>query len=241
MRTCLKCGERTSVWSADLFSGVCAKCRQAEAVKRKEFCTSCLAGSTAESAGDVRTINAMGTMFLGSSGRCPTCQSRVRTVWLMAGFPLFPEGSYRVIDLDGSRFLSRRVPLSMTQVLMTWLVSYVLLVFVLGFLAWNNYKGFTNPGVDIVVGFTLLFPAGLFVALTGLVLKRLLGNGRILTFVAFVCFVGFMVAECFAVWWLLRFSSWPTEMRVITAFVAPLLLVILPGLALLRLFHGKRG
>jgi hypothetical protein len=65
-----------------------------------DFCVDCVAHSTNESAGNVTTVNAIGTMFYGWTKCCAACGSRVKTLWIVfAAFPLFSGGSFRVLDL----------------------------------------------------------------------------------------------------------------------------------------------
>jgi hypothetical protein len=203
-----------------------------------DFCADCIAHSANESAGNVGTVNAIGSMFYGWTKRCSACGSRVKTLWLVfAAFPLFPGGSFRVLDLGDSRFLSRRVPLHQGQVVATWLVAYLVLVLVLGLWAGIDVKAFKKPGVDVIVGCSFVFPCWVITALAVLGLKRLLGDG-LSFFIGFLCFVGLMVAACFAVWGYLDFASWPESVRVACAFLATLVLVVLPGVPLAIRVHA---
>lgn len=55
-------------------------------------------------------MNGIGLMLYGNKEPCATCGSVIKTLWFCVVFiPLIPLGKYRVIALDGRRFLSRRL------------------------------------------------------------------------------------------------------------------------------------
>ncbi len=74
------------------------------------FCTTCLERTSPRSSGGTFTFNGIGSTLYGSKDPCATCGSVIRTLWLCVLFvPLVPLGKYRVIQLGGRRFLSRRL------------------------------------------------------------------------------------------------------------------------------------
>ncbi len=180
-------------------------------------------------------------MFYGWADRCTDCGSRVKTVWaVFAAFPMFPLGSFRVLDLKDSRFLSRRVPLRRGQVLVTWAVAYLVLALGLGVWAWTDYPDFKGVVPTCTVGCALLFPALMLSILAGRALSRFVGSA-FSTFLGYVLFFALMVAACIGLWGYLDFLHWPEEVQMVCAFLAPLLIVILPGVLLVDLIHRNRG
>jgi hypothetical protein len=74
------------------------------------FCPTCLERTSPKSSGGTFTFNGIGTILYGRKDPCATCGSVVKTLWLCVLFvPLVPLGKYRVIQLGGRRFLSRRM------------------------------------------------------------------------------------------------------------------------------------
>jgi hypothetical protein len=74
----------------------------------RTFCKKCALESTSQSAGNLRTINGIGTAFVGSSDPCPNCKSVVRRVWFtFLLVPVVPLGRYRVMQISPQQFFSR--------------------------------------------------------------------------------------------------------------------------------------
>jgi hypothetical protein len=94
------------------------------------FCATCVAESTAETSGNVSTVNGIGRTFYGKAERCAACGSVVRTLWwTLASVPLIPRGSYRYLahaKLGSARFWTRRTHTRWGQIWKTWLVGIVL-------------------------------------------------------------------------------------------------------------------
>lgn len=108
------------------------------------FCGGCRASSSAPGAPSLATNQGIGRMFHGRAKRCEACGSSVRTLWwVFLLLPVVPLGSFRVIEFeeeaeDGASstlFLSRRVPLRWTQVLLGWAATAAVLAFLLWILA----------------------------------------------------------------------------------------------------------
>jgi len=93
------------------------------------FCRQCHASTSNEGAGNTFTINFLwGTRFLGAAHRCNTCGSTVRTKWLCLGAPLIPLGSYRVIDVEYQRYLSRKTALHLKHVAIVYAIIAILIL-----------------------------------------------------------------------------------------------------------------
>ncbi len=187
----------------------------------KEFCADCLTNSGDEDAGELRLVNASGTMFYGSTDKCSCCGSRVRTVWFVFGaFPIYPGGSYRVLDIDGGRFLSRKVSLNLGQVLRAWLVGYLLVVAAIGIWAFMNPETFRKSGAGTVV-VLCIFGSSILVA------------GWISHYVgSWFYYLGcpaIVAVAFYLLFWRLNFFDWPGHIQVAAAFATPLLLLILPA------------
>jgi hypothetical protein len=118
----------------------CGPCADEHCMEHAGFCYDCVAASSAETAGDMSTFNACGSMFYGNAEKCPKCGSTIRTAWAVFGaFPLLPTGSYRVRSFETeNRFLSRQVPVLWRQVLVTWAVGLAVLGAAIGFLYWTR-------------------------------------------------------------------------------------------------------
>ena len=186
-----------------------------------QFCPGCLACSSGESAGELRTVNACGAMFYGWADRCADCGSRVKTVWaVFAAFPIFPLGSFRVLNLKNSRFLSRRVSLHRGQAFVTWAVGYLLLALGLGVWAWTDYPDFKGVVPSSTVGCALLFPALMLSVLASRALSRFVGSA-FSRFLGYVLFFGSMVAACIGLWGYLDFFHWPEEVQLVCASWRP--------------------
>ena len=69
------------------------------------FCRACWDETIAESAGDCRTVNGVGTTLEGWAGKCPDCGSVIQTKY----WTLVSQGRFRVLYTQPSRYLSRRL------------------------------------------------------------------------------------------------------------------------------------
>ncbi|MCC7015289.1 MAG: hypothetical protein IT454_22205 [Planctomycetes bacterium] len=112
------------------------------------FCPECLAASQSGSPGKLSTIQGIGRMFHGRTQTCERCGSSVRTAWsVFLLLPLVPRGSFRVVEFDelaaqgvsSTPFFARRVSLCWPQVLRTWAVGGLALLF----LAWIVVQRFS--------------------------------------------------------------------------------------------------
>ena len=101
-----------------------------------DFCETCRESSSASSAGNVSMWNGVGLGFLGKSDWCGQCRSYVKTLWVWCLIPLWPAGSYRVIDVgmgdhsdtsSSQSIFSRRVPMRLGQVVSGYLFALILL------------------------------------------------------------------------------------------------------------------
>jgi len=203
------------------------------------FCLNCIASSDDRTTGNLFMQSNMGAgeQLYGGTDRCGTCKSRVKTVWQVFGlFPVFPRGSYRILDIDGAtKWHSRGVPLHKRQVLTTWLVAYVCLLAGLGIWAASNYQGFVTAGVSLLIGACL---ASLTMDVARVLSGRLFKTEQDLSavamfFLGLFCFLvlwaGLGAAAVFCVWWGLGFSEWPEAARIVTAALSPLVAFIIPG------------
>lgn len=187
----------------------------------EEFCADCLTNSADEDAGDLRLVNASGTMFYGSTDRCSCCGSRVRTVWFVfAVFPIYPGGSYRVLDIGEGRHLSRKVSLNLGQTLRTWLVGYLFVVAAIGIWAFMDPETFRKNGAGTVI---VLCVFGLSLLVAGWI-SHYVGSW----FYYLGC-PAIVAGAFYLLFWRLKFIDWPGQIQVAAAFAAPLLLLILPA------------
>lgn len=97
------------------------------------FCQACADDSTAQSPGNISTINGIGRKFYGQAEKCAACGSVVRVLWLVFAYvPILPLGSYRFQMTGGggwssrSRFLARKTRLRWPQVFAHWGVGLAL-------------------------------------------------------------------------------------------------------------------
>jgi hypothetical protein len=74
------------------------------------FCDRCLTTTTDESAPDQKSHSPFAGIFFGISAPCPDCKSVGCTLWAWFLFPMIPVGSYRIISLDNTHQVSRRLP-----------------------------------------------------------------------------------------------------------------------------------
>jgi hypothetical protein len=237
MATCTRCGVSISFLNRDLFTGRCPKCvGNAQATA---FCTECATHSTDEGAGNLRTINGVGSQFYGWSARCPTCGSLVKTVWLVFGhFPLLPMASFRVLEIGNSKFLSRGVPLRRSHVFFTWLVAYFLAVVLIGTWASVDYKNIHLINFVSLTG-SFVLPALIPTLFIGRMVDRLLGETLGCCFFV-VCFIGLLVGAFCFLFGAAGFEQWPPVLHLASAILAPLILVIVPGTFFANWFHRKR-
>lgn len=83
-----------------------------------EFCPRCFSTTASASIPAAVTLNTiLGTRYMGTSEKCESCKSVVRTAWFWFLLPLFPLGSYRFISIDPSAFIARKTHLRWKQVL----------------------------------------------------------------------------------------------------------------------------
>ena len=120
MKKCRNCGNRIIFGAVAGQDGdfCSSQCLEGFQKLRSGFCNNCRAQTTAESAGNLRQFNGIGTAFGPfSKGKCPECGSVIKTKWFTFGVPLVPLEKYRVLftmqkgTLGGSRatFLSRKL------------------------------------------------------------------------------------------------------------------------------------
>ncbi len=90
------------------------------------------------------TNQGIGRMFHGRTEKCAECGSAIRTAWsVFLLLPLFPRGSYRVIEFDEevsdgvsrTGFVARKVPLHWPQALLTWSLGAAFMLFLLWLVA----------------------------------------------------------------------------------------------------------
>ena len=64
------------------------------------FCANCVAETTMEGPGDMRTVNGIGTVLRGDDRRCPTCHSVAQQKWFQfIVLPVIPMDRYRILYL----------------------------------------------------------------------------------------------------------------------------------------------
>jgi hypothetical protein len=92
--------------------------------RSEPFCSSCTASTTPDSAGELVSVNGIGHVLYGWSGRCDRCQSVIKRLFICILFiPIWPLARYRVIysqpesnpkeafkNLGVRRFYSRMLP-----------------------------------------------------------------------------------------------------------------------------------
>ena len=107
---CDNCGRKALAEFRNKSGAYCsAECR--DYVAYPGFCKVCADSSTPISAGHNITFNGMGGMFYGTSDRCETCGSVLRSQWFCLLFvPIFRVGRYRVKYVAPNRYLSRELP-----------------------------------------------------------------------------------------------------------------------------------
>ena len=207
------------------------------------FCSDCVSQSTDENAGDTSTYNLCGTIFYGGSQRCPTCGSRIRTLWgVFLALPFLPLDSYRVIDVEtilwglgGGKYYSRRVPLQVGQIVWTWLIAVAIATALVAVWVFNCEE----HAPEASVGICLLGPSLLVSLLLASIVIRFAG-GCLWWPVYGLSLIGIFVGLIYAVWWELDFGNQPVEIRTAAALAAPLVLVALPGVIYVRCFHPSR-
>ena len=75
----------------------------------EDFCQSCKSSSDDISAGDVLSVNFIGRYFLGSTNRCPHCDSTERNLYFSMFVPILPLGTWKVKRVGRSRILTRKL------------------------------------------------------------------------------------------------------------------------------------
>lgn len=117
-----------------------------DAAAKHVFCEKCVSISSAETPGDISTINGVGRMFYGGADPCETCGSVTRTLWFtFAQIPLVPLGSYRYKTSDEgvvrARFWCRKTATHWPQLFKTWVVGLVAAAALVAFiLIWERRK-----------------------------------------------------------------------------------------------------
>lgn len=76
------------------------------------FCTACTMTTLPQSAPGTFRFNGIGTaLLIGSGGACPHCGSVVRRRYVtLVWVPVIPLERYRIVYVDGSRYIGRRMP-----------------------------------------------------------------------------------------------------------------------------------
>jgi hypothetical protein len=107
---CNNCGRQVLAEFRDKSAVFCStECR--DYVAYPGFCQACIDSSTPISAGHNITFNGIGGMFYGTSDRCETCGSVLRSQWFCLLFiPIFRVGRYRVKYVAPNRYFSRELP-----------------------------------------------------------------------------------------------------------------------------------
>jgi hypothetical protein len=76
----------------------------------RNFCKRCLEETTNESPGNTTSVNlVIGTMMVDGRDRCPDCHSIVRRKLRLCLFFYYTVARYRVIYVEGSRYVGRRL------------------------------------------------------------------------------------------------------------------------------------
>jgi hypothetical protein len=120
MKKCRNCGNRILFGAVAVPDGdfCSSNCLEGFQKLKSGFCEKCREQTTADTAGNLRQFNGIGTAFGPfSKDKCPECGSVIKTKWFTFGLPLVPLEKYRVLytmqkgALGGSRasFLSRRL------------------------------------------------------------------------------------------------------------------------------------
>lgn len=92
--------------------------------RSEPFCSTCTASTTPDSAGELFSVNGIGHVLYGWSGRCDRCQSVIKRLFVCILFvPIWPLARYRVIysqpernakeawkNIGVRRFYSRMLP-----------------------------------------------------------------------------------------------------------------------------------
>ena len=106
MRRCIYC-ERIIVAGGHGEEGeFCSKkCQAVDRKLQEGFCSTCLSETTDEAPGKVYSLNAIGTMLMGTRWNpkgtqlCPNCGSVVQQKWVTFGVGIVPLGTYRILYL----------------------------------------------------------------------------------------------------------------------------------------------
>jgi len=110
LEKCEGCGER--ILAGGITHDGVRYCREScmEFNLHPGFCQSCLEATEEKTAGNLETLNGIGTVMYGRSDPCPECGSVVRRVWVVFVYiPVFPLSRYRVIDSEKHWFYSRKI------------------------------------------------------------------------------------------------------------------------------------
>ena len=106
---CTNCTSRVVVGRRDDNGTFCSVVCQ-NFYRYPQFCESCDAATTTDSAGSTYTLNGIGTKIYGGKDPCPTCGSKIQTKWFVVLYiPLIPLGKYRTKWCDPFHYLSRKL------------------------------------------------------------------------------------------------------------------------------------
>ena len=120
MKSCLYCNQKIVMGGKGEEKEFCSsKCESLFAKVEEGFCEKCISQTTDEHPGTVYSLNAIGTMLMGTRWNpkgldpCPDCGSVVQKKWYTFGVGIKPLGTYRILYLKKglmeSDFLGRRL------------------------------------------------------------------------------------------------------------------------------------
>ncbi len=108
------------------------------------LCGDCRGSTLDRPAPRTGTVNLLGTRLLGAAERCPRCGSVVKTLWVCAGVPVVPLGSYRVKSFGSATvttagYVGRRLPgVRWDQVAGVFAVLLTFAAVVAGLVVWHG-------------------------------------------------------------------------------------------------------
>ena len=107
METCFHCQKKIYSKGYKVADKIfCSKNCAAYFKSQNGFCENCLTETTAESTGNLRMFNGIGTglgFFPRKNSECPACGSVIKRKWFFFGFPIVPYDQYRVLYLTHKR------------------------------------------------------------------------------------------------------------------------------------------
>lgn len=74
-----------------------------------DFCSDCKSKTADISAGHVISVNFFGRAFVGSSNRCPICESEEKKLFFFFLFPIIPLGTWKVKKAGYGKILARKL------------------------------------------------------------------------------------------------------------------------------------